>query len=329
MSASPSTVETTAPPWPLIHFDVHCARCGHDLRGQSEPVCPACKLEFTWDQAAPLEHLTCGKCSYHLYGIADSRCPECGTAVDWNEALLRYRRREKPLFEYHWRDRPVRSFVRTWLLSLRPRRLWQTVDMHDPPQVGPLLLWLFALILLMDVSCIALFAATQWGAAWLQSGQWPGAEWVTVILSILHHLTTLSWHQPMAIYVMWALFALAALMLFRQSMRIARVRTVHVIRVWTYAAGAGMPISAFGITLSFMVLDVVLSILDWPYRWRYGWLFQASGFFGLIALIHSTWSVARGYSHYLKMPHSFGIAIAIQLIAGMSVLILWLQLHYF
>lgn len=133
----------------------------------------------------------------------------------------------------------------------------------------------------------------------------------------------------MAIYVMWALFALAALMLFRQSMRIARVRTVHVIRVWTYAAGAAMPLSALGTTLSLMVFDVVLSILDWPYRWRYGWLIQASGFFGLIALIHSTWSVARGYSLYLKMPHGFGIAIAIQLIAGLSVLIFWLQWQCF
>jgi ribosomal protein L37E len=329
VSASPSTIDAAAPPWPLIHFDVHCARCGHDLRGQSEPVCPACSLAFTWDQAAPLEELTCGQCGYHLYGIADSRCPECGTAVDWNEALLRYRRREKPLFEYCWRDRPVRSFFHTWRLALWPRRFWRSIDVHDPPQILPLLAWLLAVIVVTNATCLTLLACTQWVMIWVQSKTWPGRWWLTLFSSIAEGFADWSWHLPMGLFVAWALLALTVLLTLRQSMRLCKVRTVHVVRVWAYAAAAGMPISALGILLGCMALGVAFGLLKGSYFWRYIWLYQVVGLFALIALVHSTVSLARGYSIYLKMSHSIGVAIAAQSIAGLAVLVIFLQLRLF
>ena len=104
----PTVANSTGPDWDLVRFDVPCARCGHDLRGLTDPVCPACKLEFDWSVAVPVEHLTCEKCDYHLFGLTETRCPECGTRFTWNEALDAYRRRQKPLFEYRWRKKPVR-----------------------------------------------------------------------------------------------------------------------------------------------------------------------------------------------------------------------------
>ncbi len=130
---------SAAPNWELVHFDVACARCGQDLRGLSEPKCPACALEFQWADAVPLEELTCGKCGYHLYGLHETRCPECGVAFTWKDALQAYHRRRKPLFEYRWRTEPIRSLIRTWWLALRPRRLWRYVDLEDPPNVAALL----------------------------------------------------------------------------------------------------------------------------------------------------------------------------------------------
>ena len=112
----------TAPDWEKIPFHVGCARCGHDLRGLSEPKCPACALEFDLAEAVPIEELTCARCDYHLYGLTNSRCPECGGAFDWEDALADYHRTRLPYFEYRWRDRPVRSFVGTWWRTLRPKR---------------------------------------------------------------------------------------------------------------------------------------------------------------------------------------------------------------
>ena len=102
--------ESNVPDWERIPFDVLCSRCGCDLRGRSEPVCPTCRLSFEWSDVAPIEQLTCLHCQYHLYGLSENRCPECGNSFTWEEVLTDYHHKRKPLFEYRWRKTPVRSF---------------------------------------------------------------------------------------------------------------------------------------------------------------------------------------------------------------------------
>ena len=120
-SASDSASE--APDWTMVPFDVGCARCGHDLGGLTDPVCPQFELEFDWADAVPIEQLTCAQCGYRLDGLSETRCPECGEPFTWAEALTDYHRRRKPLFEYQWRTRPIRSLLCTWILAIRPGRL--------------------------------------------------------------------------------------------------------------------------------------------------------------------------------------------------------------
>ena len=88
------------PDWAHVPFDVSCARCGQNLRGLQDPVCPACALEFDWSVAVPIENLTCLKCDYHLFGLTGNRCPECGTAFTWADVLEEFHRKRNPLFEY-------------------------------------------------------------------------------------------------------------------------------------------------------------------------------------------------------------------------------------
>lgn len=313
-SIPPKAVATSVPPWPLIHFDVHCARCGHDLRGQTEPNCPACKLEFSWEQAAPLELLTCSKCNYHLYGIADARCPECGEAVDWNEALLRYRRREKPLFEYRWRDRPIRSFFRTWLLALRPKRLWQTVDIHDPPQVRPLFVWT-AILLVITVLSGPFWVGIQVTVSNAQVAP-PGVPWSSYFDYLLRTWLTAITSQTIAfaalMYLLWWSFSLAALLIFRQSMRLCRVRSAHVFRACAYGLAPLLP---------FYVMLASLLPLVWYPRPSRSFLtsrsFSANGVFVFwcVAYLVVVWAIRQAYRHYIRMPHSLGVAIASQVIA--------------
>ncbi len=135
-----SPAASPAPNWAHVPFDVGCGRCGHDLRGLTESTCPACGLAFDWSKAVPIEQLTCPSCDYHLYGLQDTRCPECGEGFTWDAVLTTYHERRLPFFEYRWRDRPFRSLISTWFHALRPGKFWRSMDIHDPPRVGPLLM---------------------------------------------------------------------------------------------------------------------------------------------------------------------------------------------
>ncbi len=73
---APST-QAPGPDWDKVPFHVGCARCGQDLRGLCDPVCPRCSLTFDWTEAVPIEELTCGRCGYHLYGLSRTRCSPC------------------------------------------------------------------------------------------------------------------------------------------------------------------------------------------------------------------------------------------------------------
>lgn len=311
--------EIIAPPWHLIHFDVHCARCGHDLRGRTEPVCPACRLEFAWADAAPLEQLTCGKCSYHLYGLSDSRCPECGTPVDWNAALLRHRTAQKPLFEYRWRDRPIRSFFHTWGATLRPKQFWKSIDMHDPPQLQPLLIWTATLLLgtgaafplmigLLDAQRIILDAWTV--------GSIP--RWSDILRITFEKLFNWKAWVLLGFLFWWWFVSFCSLMILRQSMRIYNVRTAHVIRICSAALTPAIPLALAFVYLYYSLLFYLDSAgLVLPNLW----LFQAGPMLALGFLIHVIWSLRNGYLIYAKIPHAFAVAIASQIIACLAMLI--------
>ena len=225
---APGSTEHSAPDWDRVPFEVGCARCGNDLRGRIEPKCPACELEFDWSDAVPIEQLTCLHCDYHLYGLTETRCPECGQPFEWDQVLDEFRRRQKPFFEYEWRRNPVRSLLRTWWWALWPPRLWRRFDIHDPPRVGPLLaipaLCLTAFLVLF---LLLLAAFTLW---YVHRGNWRYTlqdVCDSVLASLRYDVPVLSF-----LVAAWLVSLLTALMLFRQSMRRCRVRTVHVLRVW-------------------------------------------------------------------------------------------------
>lgn len=82
----------------------------------------------------------CGSCGYSLRMLTEPRCPECGAGFAWGEALNRARfGLDGVLFEYQWRRKPVRSWLRTVGLTLVPWRLWPRLGYTARPRVVPLL----------------------------------------------------------------------------------------------------------------------------------------------------------------------------------------------
>ncbi|UCE61438.1 MAG: hypothetical protein JSU63_06755 [Phycisphaerales bacterium] len=300
-----------APNWDQVPFDVECARCGHDLCGLSEPKCTSCGLEFDWSDAVPIEKLLCSHCDYHLYGLSETRCPECGEPFTWPEALDDYHRRKKPLFEYWWRKKPFSSLCSSWWLSIRPWKLWQVVDMHDPPRGRPLLV-----IVVVAFVTLALLVPTITGVAlWLNGwfgeylpGGWriPGLADFVPAISLGFEI----WLRVGPVLALWCMTSLGTLMIFRESMRIYRVRPVHVLRVWAYAF--------FGVLL--------LMVPAWSVVMFVATILFTSPLFH-VASSYSVWLIPAGitfclwvgYKRYLHMRHSLAVAIASQVIAILAV----------
>ena len=307
----PSEESPAAPDWDLVPFDVPCARCGHDLRGLTDPVCPACKLEFEWSVAVPIEHLTCEKCDYHLFGLTETRCPECGTRFTWTEALDAYRRRQKPLFEYRWRESPVRSLIRTWFMALRPKHFWTKLDIHDPPQVRPLIAMGVIIFLAFGVTLAVCTGFDSWLWSAL-SWNWAGARGFRTAPSladlpnaIITALRDRELHTVLVSTTVWMILSPVALLIFQQSMRLCKIRTSHLVRVGVYSVPLLLPgavliaylpslLEAQGIVSGFYDIDLFLALIIWT---------------------HVTWSIRCAYVHYLRMPHAAAVAIASQAMA--------------
>lgn len=315
--SSASTSEQSGPDWERVPFFVGCARCGQDLRGLVEPRCPACALEFEWADAVPVEELTCAVCGYHLYGLQESRCPECGVGFTWDEALDRYRRQKVDLFEYQWRRRPIRSFFRTWRKALFPTSFWKSVDIHDPPRVGPLLV--FASVILLG-SCVVVsiaFGVSYSLPLWSFGGDFWGIVHRTAVIAVGFFLPLLGVAGP------YAGFSFCALLVLRQSMARCRIRTPHALRACTYSLLQLFPI------VTPLICAVIIGTQLLYQLGKLEWVEKESimDFTRLVVAIlipaFSLWSIRCAYRYYIRMPHSAGVAACSQIIAVLGTLVVW------
>ncbi len=312
MTSTANDAPSPPPDWDNVPFDVGCARCGHDLRGLSESTCPACNLEFDWADAVPIEQLICLQCGYHLYGLRETRCPECGESFTWDEVLRTYRSILKAPFEYRWRDQPVRSFVQTWSRALRPAKLWKGIDIHDPPQIAPLFLMTVVMLAAITFAYTIMHGIDTWlrQSGWIryQGGWVRSALFAELPKYLLRASRGPNVYNILAPVLFWISASFLALMVFPQSMRLCKVRTAQILRVWAYALLPVVPIAC-----------VIGLAYAWVIHWRGSWSPMPVGsLLVLFVLAHATWSLRCGYKTYLRMPHGMGIAVASQIIAVLA-----------
>lgn len=316
--------ENLAPEWSRVPFDVACARCGHDLRGLTEPTCPGCALSFEWSEAVPVEKLSCAWCGYHLYGLSETRCPECGSEFEWSEALARYHRRRMPYFEYRWRDRPVWSLWGTWRRALLPSRFWRGINLHDPPRPGALLL--MAAISLVFFYCVIVLGATVVDvSASIYGGltyyaprgiPFPTAAWfVDAVQALLDATVAKQTWACLALYGTWVMTSFASLLIFQQSMRRHRIRTPQIVRVWAYAVPMVAP-GLFG-------LGVVIVSIEVAMKGRPSDPDVVLGVGLALLLADIIWSLRLAYRRYLGMDHAWAVALCSQVIALLSAILIF------
>jgi hypothetical protein len=222
-----SALMSCGPDWDRIPFDVPCTRCGANLHGRSQPVCPACGLRFNWDHVLPLDTLRCQECAYRLFGLPEPRCPECGTAFHWAEALAIARSRSSRLFEFVWLSDPLRGFFRsTWLAAFRPNKLWAQYVPRVPPKIAPLLLF----ILVQWLVFAGGWHAVAWGADPLMNGI---ARWIGSPLSFTYRFRVDALFLPAM--AGWHIVTFASIQLLFQTKRRRGIRWRDTLRVYAHA----------------------------------------------------------------------------------------------
>jgi hypothetical protein len=262
------------------------------------------------------ERLSCPLCEYDLRGLVEPRCPECGYRFEWAQLLDPTRRRHRYLFEHH-PGHNLWSFWRTAAAGLRPARFWQSLSPVQPSSPRRLTLYGFIVgvttLLLGPVLSHALVAlailATDARASWVGA---LGMAWNAPNIAPAPGL----FFVAAAFYVLWALATFFSLLVFRISMRRARIRPVHVARCVVYSFDAILwpALAVFVATAVTIAQALLLSKRDFAFL--SGTVAAAPWL--LVALV--LYRLVMAYRHYLRFDHPVLTVLASQAIAGLVVL---------
>ncbi|MCK4341790.1 MAG: hypothetical protein KAY37_08720 [Phycisphaerae bacterium] len=219
------------PNWDSLDMEVHCPRCGYDLRLLPQP-----------------------------------RCPECGLQFEWAEVIAAARQRlHCPLFEYQWRYRPVRSFFSTLGRALVPWRLWKTTRLAVEPKVRPLLA-MVPLVLLLHVACV-LFLQYVWEVCF-QLRYTSQRGWR--ILASINISELSAYVLPLIGYFVGGIVIWLMIQVFQQSIARYSVRQGQILRVVVLAwvGFVVLEIICSALMISIDIITVLWPILPWTVaRW--------------------------------------------------------------
>ena len=279
------------------------------------------------DWATQQEDILCSLCDYNLRGLTKPRCPECGYRFTWPELLDEARRRHPYLFEQPL-HRPIWSFFRTAIGGLAPARFWKSIHPALPVRPGRLLVYwvmvLLPLLLTMGVvivSAITSYLAQSSSPAWGIPTRLPPR---TINWGMIDGGLVKYYLWPMLAWCCWPPLLFLTLMIFRMSMRRARVRTAHVLRCITYSCD-----SLLLLNLPTLALAASDYFQPGPRGWRYtsrvdAWIFWAM----ILWILLTTWRLRQAYRHYLRFDHPLATVLVSQLIVFLVVIVVLLQLGY-
>jgi len=299
------------------------------------------------DWSAMIDEVRCPLCDYNLYSLQEPRCPECGYRFDWADLLSADRRAHPYLFEHH-PERKIWSYFKTFLGGLRPGRFWQSLKPSQPSRPRRLAVYAVLTICLIVTVPLASFARyavetvrenLRQKAAVMRYFQDPNHAYTKYIvtahgstqaylakqhqppfsIAMLRRLVseyTGNWGHVRVLFAIlaWPWLTFGALMIFRWSMRRAKVRTVHVLRCALYCCDAGVWL---GVGAAFLVPALVAN-LDWG---RYIG-FHDRAVAAILFAAGTTWRLWAAYRHYLQFDRPAATAAASQVVVTLFVWVL-------
>ncbi len=270
-----------APDWNTLGVALHCPRCGYDLRMLPQP-----------------------------------RCPECGLQFEWAELITAVRtQNECPLFEYQWRRRPVRSFLRTVGRALLPWRLWSRMSLAWEPQVRPLFVLAAFMVLLFAVCSLGVEYARDACAAWqftlLTGRAYPGPVWRPDLVAHVGEVTG---------HLLWALFVWGLLQIYQQTIAKYQLRQRQLLRV-IVLAWVGLLAWQTVSRLTTTAFALYLALLHasrgtwYPLTWTREQVWTT-----LLPYVVFTLSLCLGLSTYLRIRRGWAMSLATMIIIVLALI---------
>lgn len=316
------------------------------------------------DWAAIDREILCPLCDYNLRGLTEPRCPECGHQFEWQKVLVAGDNRHPYLFEHHPR-RNIGSFLRTLRGSLLPRRFWKALLPIHRPVVGRLLVYSLIVSLLGVVSLLpslvvpvvdsysqlayqrarieqiiahpgnAKYIKDNFGDAQTyrdRSGYWgpqPPFLWTARRAIQDQRFLSRAVVPTLVAWLTWPWLTFASLLVFRSTMRQAKIHLGHVLRCCIYSADVGVflgvvlllisPLTQGGYSPRVLLRELTswAQVLDPVAVLAFEIL--------MLALLYRLWVA---YRKYLAFPHALATVIASQVIVWLILLKAWYVWHY-
>jgi hypothetical protein len=292
------------------------------------------------DWAAVAGDIVCPLCDYNLRGLAEPRCPECGYRFQWRD-LLDSKRREHPYIFEHHPQRNVWSFVRTAIGGLRPWKFWSSLRPDQTSRPKRLVMYwgmsMLIVLSLMVVACTALYAdeTARHNASRIlllpargTALRLPRGAYLTRPVAPRSYLDWNAFRHsfvyegpPFLVFwvacLAWPWLTLAILMIFRVSMRRAKVKTVHVLRSVLYSSDAFIwPALLLTATLSTHAILMAAGKIDRSYSELFPTIALGIAILCLLPAV-KLWAA---YQQYLRFRQALMTIISSQLIFVLSVL---------
>ncbi len=273
----------------------------------------------------------CPRCSYNLQGSVSTwvkagccpfygQCSECGLGLSWRDVFVES---DHPwLFEYHWRRKPIRSFLKTARLAFRPAEFWQSVTMSDKMNLRVQVLVIIIPLVMLIITRFVLALVSYNLIRPIGSGfyfldlfdhwKWRGFSWYTIF--------GIEFDRMVIAVICWSILVIICFYLLPVSIRRAKVRRIHLWRIMTYSL---LPCTIF--LLAIAVMDAILTVLNGYYfSISYNTEVLLDQYVDVTCLmLWFLWTI-RCYwmacKHYLKLPHAFLIGVLLPLTSGLLLL---------
>ena len=263
------------------------------------------------------EAIPCPLCDYDLRGLADPRCPECGYCFTWDELSDPARRFHPYLFEHH-PERNARAFARTLLAGVLPRRFWSTLYPTQPSRPQRLVtywaLCAIPLLMLAAVQCWLIVSETvkRFAPRLPPRLMWQRyADW-----SVMYDKDGGGYVRTSVALVLWPWLTLATLLVFRVSMRQARLRPTHVLRCVLYTSDLAL---YFAVPFALVILFTIVG-QKWPPKDLVDGL---GPLLALAAWLLLCYRLFTAYRLYLRFDHPLATVVASQVMVALVYWKLW------
>ena len=272
---------------------------------------------------AAARDVACPLCAYDLRGLAEPRCPECGFRFEWADLLDPAKRKHPYLFEHH-PERNVRSFLATLWGGLRPRKFW--TSLYPSQRSDARRLMLYAVVV---ASFPVLLPAATFGrnVLWLNGyAESLMLDYVAPYIPAGYSKLRIAWNTPprpdeflelLAFYALWAGVTFLSLLVFRISMRRARINPVHVARCVVYSFDAVFWVAALGVAAA--AVSTLAGLMHFP-GVEPLWVLGPIGATPWVLAAVVPYRLYTAYRHYLRFDRPFLTVLASQVITLLVVL---------